>query len=250
MILGIIPARLNSKRLPNKPLQLIDGMPILTHVVKRALMSKRLDKLIVCTDDIQIATLVKKHSLDVFLTSKNINSGTDRISIFLKKNIQKFKNLKLIVDIQCDEVFLNPKYLDRAISFHLKNIKKFDVVVPHTLTKEENNKNYVKIISNERNEILYLTRADAPLSFRSKKQPFKRHQDFITFKPNFITKFKNLKNKKLENYEGIELLRVLENGYKMGTFKLETDSFSINTKKDLLKSLLLIQKNKFRKFYK
>lgn len=250
MILGIIPARLNSKRLPNKPLQLIDGIPILIHVIKRALMSKKLDKLIVCTDDIKIAKLVRKNNVDVFLTSKNINSGTDRISIFLKQNIKKFRNLKLIVDIQCDEVFLNPKYLDRAINFHLKNIKKFDVVVPHTLTKEENNKNYVKIISNEKNEILYLTRADAPLSFRSKKQPFKRHQDFITFKPNFITKFKNLKNKKLENYEGIELLRVLENRYKMGTFKLETDSFSINTKKDLLKSLLLIQNDEFRKFYK
>jgi|MDTG01.2.fsa_nt_gb 3-deoxy-manno-octulosonate cytidylyltransferase (CMP-KDO synthetase) len=250
MILGVIPARLNSKRLPNKPLQLIDGMPILTHVIKRALMSKRLDKLIVCTDDIKIAKLVKKNNLDVFLTSKNINSGTDRISIFLKKNKQKFRNLKLIVDIQCDEVFLNPKYLDRAINFHLKNIKKFDVVVPHTLTREENNKNYVKIISNQKNEILYLTRADAPLPFRSKKQPFKRHQDFITFEPNFIAKFKNLKNRNLENYEGIELLRVLENGYKMGTFKLETDSFSINTKKDLLKSLLLIQKDKFRNFYK
>ena len=250
MILGIIPARLNSKRLPNKPLQLIDGIPILIHVIKRALMSKKLDKLIVCTDDIKIAKLVRKNNVDVFLTSKNINSGTDRISIFLKQNIKKFRNLKLIVDIQCDEVFLNPKYLDRAINFHLKNIKKFDVVVPHTLTKEENNKNYVKIISNEKNEILYLTRADAPLSFRSKKQPFKRHQDFITFKPNFITKFKDLKNKKLENYEGIELLRVLENGYKIGTLKLKTDSFSINTKKDLLKSLLLIQKDNIRKFYK
>lgn len=250
MILGIIPARLNSKRLPNKPLQLIDGIPILTHVIKRALLSKKLDKLIVCTDDNKIVKLAKKNYTDVFLTSKNINSGTDRISIFLKENKQKFRNLKLIVDIQCDEVFLNPKYLDRAINFHLKNIKKFDVVVPHTLTSEENNKNYVKIISNQKNEILYLTRADAPLSFRSKKQPFKRHQDFITFEPNFITKFKNLKNRKLENYEGIELLRVLENGHTIGTFQVKEDSFSINTKKDLIKSLILMQKDKYTKLYK
>ena len=249
MILGIIPARLNSKRLPNKPLQLIDGLPILTHVLKRALMSKRLDKVIVCADDAKVVNLVKKYDQDVYLTNKKINNGTDRISIFLKKNSKKFKKLKLVVDIQCDEVFLNPSYLDKVINFHLKNLDKFDAVIPHTLTKEKNNKNYVKIISNQDNNILYLTRSDAPYPFRSKFKSFKRHQDFITFKPEFISKFKYLKNKNLEEYEGIELLRVLENGYKLGTIKLENDSFSINTKKDLLKSLLLIQNDSLRKNY-
>ena len=249
MILGIIPARLNSKRLPNKPLCLIDGEPILVHVIKRALMSKKLDKLIVCTDDVKVLNLVRKNNLEAYLTNKNISNGTDRISVFLKKNIKKFKNLKLVVDIQCDEVFLNPNYLDKVINFHLKNNHKYDVVIPYTETRETNNKNYVKIISNQDNDILYLTRSDSPHAFRCKSKPFKRHQDFITFKPNFVTKFINLKNKNLEKYEGIELLRVLENGYRIGTFQLKNDSFSINTKKDLLKSLLLMQKDRFRKLY-
>ena len=131
MILGIIPARLNSKRLPNKPLCLIDKEPILVHVLKRALMSKKLDKLIVCTDDLKVLNLVKKHNLDAYLTSKNIGNGTDRISVFLKKNKKKFNNIRLVVDIQCDEVFLNPNYLDRVINFHLMN-QKYDVFIPHT----------------------------------------------------------------------------------------------------------------------
>ena len=249
MILGIIPARLKSKRLPNKPLQVIDGLPLLAHVLKRSLMSKKLDKLVVCTDSLKVINLVKKYGQDAYLTSKNIKNGTDRISTFLKKNKRKFKNVKLVVDIQCDEIFLNPTYLDKTISFHLKNLNKYDVVIPHTLTNEKNNKNYVKIISNQDNDILYLTRSDSPHAFRCKSKPFKRHQDFITFKPNFVTKFINLKNKNLEKYEGIELLRVLENGYRIGTFQLKNDSFSINTKKDLLKSLLLMQKDRFRKLY-
>ena len=213
-------------------------------------MSKKLDKIIVCTDSSKVINLVKKHGQDAYLTSKNIKNGTDRISTFLKKNNKKFKNLKLIVDIQCDEIFLNPTYLDKAINFHLKNLDKYDVVIPHTLTNEKNNKNYVKIISNQDNDILYLTRSDAPHAFRSKNMPFKRHQDFVTFKPKFINIFKDLKKRKLEEYEGIELLRVLENGYKIGTLKFKNDSFSINTKKDILRSLLLIQKDKFRKNYK
>ena len=94
--------------------------------------------------------------------------------------IKKFNNVKLVVDIQCDEIFLNPKYLDKAINFHLKNFNNYDVVIPHTLTDEKNNKNYVKIVSNENNDVLYLTRADAPYPFRSKFKSFQRHQDFAT----------------------------------------------------------------------
>ena len=71
----------------------------------------------------------------------------------------------------------------------------------------------------------------------------------MTFRPDFIKKFKDLKNRNLEEYEGIELLRVIENGYKIGTLQFKNDSFSINTKKDILKSLLLIQKDRLRKYY-
>ena len=117
------------------------------------------------------------------------------------------------------------------------------------MTEEKNNQNYVKIISNQDNEVLYLTRSDSPLAFRSKPKPFQRHQDFITIKPDFITKFKYLKNRNLEKYEGIELLRVIENGFRVGTLQLKKNSFSINTKKDLLKSLILIQNEKLRKLY-
>ena len=61
MILGLIPSRLNSKRLKNKPLLNIDGLPIIVHTLKRALMSKRIDKVIVCTDSKKIAEIVSKH---------------------------------------------------------------------------------------------------------------------------------------------------------------------------------------------
>ena len=66
--------------------------------------------------------------------------------------------------------------------------------------------------------------------------------DFITFKPSFLKKFKNLKKRDLANYEGVELLRVLENGYKIGTIKMKEDSFSINTLQDLKKANKIIKK--------
>ena len=63
-------------------------------------------------------------------------------------------------------------------------------MIPHTLTNEENNKSYVKIVTNQNNNILYLTRADAPSPFRSKRKPFLRHQDFCNFQARF---YKNLR---------------------------------------------------------
>ena len=126
---------------------------------------------------------------------------------------------------------------------------KYDVIIPHSFTKEKNNQNYVKIISDKDDNVLYLTRSDAPHSFRSERKPFKRHLDFITFKPNFLIKFPKLKSRSLELYEGIELLRVLENGYKIGTTFMQKDYFSINTTKDFLRSIPLIKKDKFRKLY-
>ena len=147
MIIGLIPARLNSKRLPNKPIKIIDKLPLVIHVLKRSLLAKKLDKVIVCADDKKIVDIINKHNGNAYITSKKFKNGTERISSFIKQNLNKFKNkLKLVIDIQCDEVFLNPKYLDKLIDFHLKNLNNFDVVIPHSLTKQKNNKNYVKLI--------------------------------------------------------------------------------------------------------
>lgn len=250
MIIGLIPARLNSKRLPNKPIKIIDKLPLIIHVLKRSLLAKKLDKVIVCADDKKIVDIINKYNGNAYITSKKFKNGTERISSFLKQNLNKFKNLKLVIDIQCDEVFLNPKYLDKLINFHLKNLNNFDVVIPHSLTKQKNNKNYVKLVSDSNNKVLYLSRADVPFSFRSKNKPFKRHLDFISFKPDFLIKFPNLKNKDLENYEGIELLRVIENGYKIGTLSMKDDFFSINTREDFEKSIKLMKNSKIRKLYK
>lgn len=242
MIIGLIPARLNSHRLPNKPLRKLGDSTVIGHVLKRAAKSRVLDKIVVCVDNKKIADEVSKLGHESFMTNGNIKNGTERIASYLKKNSSKYKNLKLVVDIQCDEVFLNPRYLDKTIQFHLKHLNKYDVVIPHSLTSEKNNKNYVKIISDTDNNVLYLSRSDSPFNFRSKFNGFKRHMDFITIKPSFLSKFKNLKKRFLENYEGVELLRVLENGYKIGTIKMKKDSFSINTLSDLIKANKIINK--------
>ena len=117
MILALIPARFASARLPGKPLIKIDGLPLIIHILKRVKMSKKIEKVVVCADDLRIKKIVEKYGGDCQLTSKLHKNGTERIAEIAQKYKKK---LKLIVDIQCDELFLKPKYIDKLINFHLK----------------------------------------------------------------------------------------------------------------------------------
>ena len=122
MNLGLIPARLKSTRLPNKPLLEIDGLPMIVHVMKRAKLCSELDKVIVCTDSDEIFSVVKKYGGEAIKTKFNHINGTERISEVAKK-IKK--NFQLIIDIQCDEVFLNPDNIGKLIKFVLVWISVF-----------------------------------------------------------------------------------------------------------------------------
>ena len=154
MILGLIPSRLNSKRLKHKPLLLIDGLPIIVHTLKRAMLSKKLDKVIVCADDQRIVNVVQKHGGEAILTSKKFQNGTERIAEVSKK----FKNIKLVIDVQGDEPLVDPKDIDRVINFHLKN-KQFDIVVP-CMQADENfaSRNLVKVLFSDLGKVLYFSK--------------------------------------------------------------------------------------------
>jgi len=243
MILGLIPARLNSQRLPGKPLIKVDGLPLIIHVLKRSLLCKKLDRVIVCADDKSIIEIVKKFDGEAIMTSKNHKNGTERICEVAKKY-----DAKLIIDIQCDEVFLNPQHVDKLIDFHKRN-NKFEIVIPHSQIFTYNNKNIVKIVDNDASKIIYLSRADTPFYFRQKKLFLKKHLDFISFKKNALLNYCKLKKSRNEKKEGVELLRAIDNNFNLGTIKINTNVFSINTKLDLKKAELIMKKCKIRKKY-
>lgn len=244
-ILGLIPARLASKRLPNKPLLKIDGIPLVIHTMKRAMLCKQLDEIIVCTDSDLLISIVNKNGGKAMKTKSSHINGTERIAEIAQKIKKKYE---LIIDIQCDEVFLNPENLRKLIFFHKKN-STFDIVVPHSVLKEKSCQDVVKILPNNKNEIIYMSRMDIPFNYYNKKIKLLRHLDTISFKPKALIKFSNLKKSKLEKLENIELLRAIENKFKIGTFLINEENFSINTKKDYIFAKKKMKSNKIRKLY-
>ena len=243
MILGLIPSRLNSKRLKKKPLLEINNLPIIVHTYKRAKLSKKLDKLIVCSDSREIQKRVVEHGGECVLTSKKHKNGTERIQEIAKK----FK-AKLVIDIQGDEPLLDPNHIDKVINFHLKNYN-FDIVLPTLKFTNPDTKNIVKVVTNNKNKVLYLSRAVIPYKFKERPKYFNKHLSIISFKPDALRKFSNFKESRLEKIEGIELLRALENDLTIGTFSMQSNTFSVDIKEDYLKAIEAFKKDKYRNAY-
>lgn len=243
MIIGFIPSRLESKRIFQKPLLKINGLPIIIHTMKRAMLSKKLNDLYVCTNSEIIANLVLKHGGKPIITSSKHKNGTERIAEAAKKI--KFD---YAIDIQGDEPLVEPSDIDKVISFHLKN-KNFDIVVPYLNIKYKHNPNNVKILSNSSGKVLYFTRSLAPFLFNKNNYKLKKHLSIISFKKKTLFEFSKLQQGELEKIEGIELMRALENNLAVGTFKLKSHSLAIDVKSDIAKVKKAMKEDKIAKKY-
>ena len=244
-ILGLIPTRLGSKRLPSKPLLKINDIPLIVHTYKRAKMSKLLDEIIICCDDKKIIDVASKFKAKAMLTSKKNKNGTERIYEAYKKLKKKFD---LIIDIQGDEPLLNPKHIDKIIEFHRKN-KQIDIILPHLKISHGDNNNIVKLLTDMNDNVLYLSRTKLPLEFKSNNRDYKKHLSIISFTPNALKRFNQFNKTPLEKSEDIELLRALEIGLKIKTISLKGDSFSVDVFDDYKKAIEKFKKDKISKSY-
>ena len=245
-VVGLIPTRLNSSRLPQKALLMIHKIPLVVHTYKRAKMSKKLDDLYICCDDMKIFKTVKKYKAKAIMTSKHHKNGTERINEAYKKlNIR----YDLVVDIQGDEPLISPFHIDQVVQYHTKNIQS-DIVLPNLKIKVKNNTNIVKVVKDIKNNVLYLSRGNIPFEFKNRVDWFNKHLSIVSLKPEALEKFSLSKKTPLEKAEDIELLRALEIGLKIKTLSLRGDSFSVDVPEDFEKASEVMTKDKFFKLYK
>ena len=245
-IVGLIPTRLNSLRLPQKALLEIHGIPLIIHTYRRSLMSKKLTDLYICCDDKKIFDVAKKFKAKCIMTSKNHTNGTERIAEAFSK---LKKNFDLIVDIQGDEPLLSPFHIDEVIDYHLKNLNS-DIILPTLKIKPVNNTNIVKVIKNKNNHVMYLSRANIPFEFKHNKKFIYKHLSIISFKPSALIKFAKSRKTYHENLEDIELLRALDLDMRIKSINLKGDSFSIDVLDDFKIAQKKMLNDKYFKMYK
>ena len=245
-ILGLIPSRMESKRLPAKSLLPISGLPLVIHTYRRANLSKLLNKTLICTDSKKIIQTAKKFKSKAVLTSPYHKNGTERIAEALIKEKTKYD---LIVDIQGDEPLISPYHIDEVIRFHKKNLDA-DIILPTLKIKFPDNPNLIKVVINKKNEVLYLSRNKIPFEAKRKSSSFLKHLSIISFRPEALIKFSKSNQTPLEKIEDIELLRALEIGLKIKTITLKGDSFSVDVKEDYKRAKDRMNKDKFFRLYK
>jgi len=227
-IWGLITARLNSSRLPNKALLLLHEIPMIIHVALRAKLSSKLYKVVVCTDSVEIAEMCIQYKIDVCITSSSCANGTERI-LEAKRNIG-IPDEDIIIDIQGDEPLVSPFSINEVASYSEHKYDSMEIVLPHIELCESNNKNIVKVVCSG-HQVVYLTRVDAPYFFNS-IGTLKKHLSIIGFTGASLEKYGSCEKRELEKFEGVELLRAIENGMKINTFAINTDSFSVDVRED------------------
>src|SRR6202011_6296256 len=141
---GIIPARWNSTRFKGKPLCLIAGKPLLRHVWERCRRARKLDLVIVATDDMRIANAAFDWGAEVALTSPKHTSGTDRIAEVVRRS----KEFAFIINIQGDEPLVDPRLIDQLVE-KLQRDHTIDIVTaahPFETAAEASSPHQVKVV--------------------------------------------------------------------------------------------------------
>lgn len=239
-IIGVIPARYESTRLPGKPLLDIGGKMLIRRVYEQALKSKLLSEVVIATDDRRIFDAVMGFGGVAVMTSEKHKTGTDRI-------LEAIKGFKcdIVVNIQGDEPFIDPKDIDAAIKPMISNkiVNVSTLAVRMKDNKEVKDPHSVKVVFDKSNDALYFSRSVIPYSEKPdvKKDKYYKHIGLYVYRKKFLDKFGKTKQSELEKIEKLEQLRILEMGEKIKVVITKNDSFGIDTKADLMKARKLIK---------
>jgi 3-deoxy-manno-octulosonate cytidylyltransferase (CMP-KDO synthetase) len=237
MIIGVIPARYKSTRFPGKPLEDICGKPMVVRVWEQASKAKNLDAIYVATDDERIESVCKYYGIKVLLTSSECRTGTDRVAEVAKR----FRGDDIYVNIQGDEPLIDPA----AIDFFLHRVSKcspeyhvFNSMIEIFDPLELINPTVPKVAVNRDNDAIYLSRAPVPFPkspLAMSDRSYYKQLGMYAFTVEALGAFTSFDEGVLEAVEGVEILRFIENHWRVKMISVVSDSIAVDTPDDLQK---------------
>jgi 3-deoxy-manno-octulosonate cytidylyltransferase (CMP-KDO synthetase) len=243
-ILAIIPARMGSTRFPGKPMKEINGKPMIGHVYHNVMKNKLISEVIVATCDKEIFDYIELIGGTPVMTSSDHERASDRCSEALKY-FEKSQNkvYDIIVMIQGDEPMINAEMIEEALEPMLKSS---EIVIANLIgrieSKEEfNDPNCIKVVCDSNNDALFFSRKSIPTDSNFNDLCNGKQICVIPFRREFLIKYTKLKPTPLEQKESIDMLRVLEHGYKVRMVRTKHKSYAVDTEEDLNKVKKLIR---------
>lgn len=240
-VAAVIPARMQSVRLPGKPLLCIGGVPMIVRVVERARACPELDRIIVATDSDEIRRVVEAAGCEAQMTSSHHRTGSDRVA-----EVAARLDEDLILNLQGDEPLLPPSTVRSLVRFAARraDLTVATAFVPLVHESEIVNPNVVKVVGAPEGRALYFSRYPIPYSKASPldfgaagygplRRGWRKHIGIYLYRRDFLLRYVALPPTPLEVMESLEQLRILEHGYPIYLVEVTEDSISVDTPEDL-----------------
>jgi 3-deoxy-manno-octulosonate cytidylyltransferase (CMP-KDO synthetase) len=241
-VVGVIPARYGSSRLPGKALVDLQGKPLLYHVYHRSSRARSLNRVLIATDDERIHKAALEFGAESVMTGKGHRSGTDRIA----EAVQDMA-ADIVVNIQGDEPLIDFLAIDQVVAL-LEEDSAADMATlksPISSNDDLVNPNVVKVVTDEKGYALYFSRAPIPYLRKDEDLPehFYRHIGLYAYRRDFLIQFTKWSPSPLEILEDLEQLRALEHGARIKVGITETHVFGVDTPQDLERIRKLVEGN-------
>ena len=237
----LIPARLDSSRLPGKALADIHGKPMVVRVAEQAAKSEAA-RVVVATDHPDIQTACQAHGVEVVMTSHQHGSGTTRLAE--AANTLKLQQHLIVVNVQGDEPLIDPELINRTAEVLVENNVQM-ATAAHELHDfdEFMNPNVVKTVLDKNRNAIYFSRAPIPYprdAMRAEKRELPsetavlRHIGIYAYRAGFLQRYSEMEVSPLETIESLEQLRVLWHGYPIAVeITQEAPAAGVDTQEDL-----------------
>ncbi|WEK19657.1 MAG: 3-deoxy-manno-octulosonate cytidylyltransferase [Candidatus Pedobacter colombiensis] len=237
-ILGVLPARMAATRFPNKPLAIIQGIPMIGHCYLRSKMCDLLDEVYVATCDEEIKDYVEGIGGKAIMTSDVHERATERSAEALL-NIEKLTGQKfdIVVMIQGDEPLIYPEMIKEVLQPMIANpIPVSNLIAALPTQQERDNSNNVKVAKDFNGRILYLSREAIPSKqkYNGKIDAF-RQLGLIAFTKEALLQFVSLEPTPLEVIESVDMNRFLEHGVPIQSAITNFEADSVDTPEDLVR---------------
>jgi len=234
-VVAVIPARYHSNRFEGKPLALINGKPMIQHVVERASKVELLSRVVVATDDERIASKVSEFGGEFVMTRPDHVSGTDRLAE--AADLLDIEEHDVVVNIQGDQPLFPEEVVEQVAAPLLSDpaLPMSTLIYKIIRPEEINDPNHVKTVFDCNNNALYFSRSSIPFQRNPEEgiQPtYYKHLGFYAYRKGFLLTFVALPEGEWERFEKLEQLRALEYGYTIRVVLTEHDSIEVDTPQD------------------
>lgn len=238
--IAVIPARMGSTRFPGKPIAQLLGRPMLEHVYKRVALSQALDATYIATCDEEIRLTAENFGANVIMTADTHERASDRVAEAIADI-----DAELIVMVQGDEPMTHPGMIDAAVAPFQHDPQLSCVNLVRKIDNEADflDTNTIKVVMNQQGDAIYMSRQPIPTLSKSGFSQTTAYKQvcIIPFRRTMLLEYTHLPPTPLEQLESVDMLRLLEHGYRVKMVNTAFNTQAVDTEADLTRVAKLME---------